>query len=51
MGDDDNYGRLPWVGEFILGSHLNVVATQVEKELAPGWPLLEGGAFGSDLVP
>jgi SIR2-like domain len=49
MGDADNYGRLPWAGEFILGSHLNVVATQVEKELAPGWPLLEGGAFGGDL--
>ena len=50
MGDADNYGRLPWAGEFILESHLNVVATQVEKETtAPGWPLLEGGAFGGDV--
>lgn len=49
MGDADNYGRFPWAGEFMLESHLNVVAQVVEKELAPGWPLLEGGAFGGDL--
>jgi hypothetical protein len=49
MGDADNYGRFPWAGKFILESHLNVVAQVVEKELAPGWPLLEGGAFGGDL--
>jgi hypothetical protein len=42
---DATFGRLPWRGEFLLDSHRHVVA-QVETELAPGWPLLEGGAFG-----
>jgi len=46
--DDTDFGRLPWAGEFLLEEHRNVIA-QVEKELAPGWPLLEGGAFGGDL--
>jgi hypothetical protein len=46
--DDTDFGRLPWKGEFLLEKHRNVIA-QVEKELAPGWPLLEGGAFGGDL--
>jgi hypothetical protein len=48
MGDADDFGRVPWAGEFLLEEHRNVIA-QVEKELAPGWPLLEGGAFGGDL--
>jgi SIR2-like protein len=46
--DGAAFGRLPWTGEFLLEERRNVAA-QVEKELAPGWPLLEGGAFGGDL--
>jgi len=46
--DGPEWGRLPWTGEFLLEEHRGVIA-QVEKELAPGWPLLEGGAFGGDL--
>lgn len=33
--DDNDFGRLPWAGEFLLEEHRNVIA-QVEKELAPG---------------
>ena len=46
--DDAAFGRLPWTGEFLLEEHRNVAA-QVEKEMVPGWSLLEGGAFGGDL--
>jgi hypothetical protein len=46
--DDTASGRQPWAGEFLLEEHRNVAA-QVEKEMVPGWPLLEGGTFGGDL--
>jgi ribosome maturation protein Sdo1 len=46
--DDIAFGRQPWAGEFLLEEHRNVAA-QVEKEMVPVWPLLEGGAFGGDL--
>ena len=46
--DDTAIGPQPWTGEFLLEEHRNV-APQVEKELAPGCPLLEGGAFAGEL--
>ena len=46
--DETAFGDHPWTGEFLLGEHRNV-AVEVEKEVAAGWPLLEGGAFGGDL--
>jgi hypothetical protein len=48
MDATTDFGGIAWAGEFLLEEHRNVAA-QVEKELTPGWPLLEGGAFGGDL--
>ncbi len=48
MDATEDFGRVPWTGEFLHEEHRNVAA-QVEKELTRGWPLLEGGAFGGDL--
>jgi hypothetical protein len=42
----------PWVGEFLLESswgYGNGLATAIEQELTPAWPLLQGGAFEGDL--
>ena len=47
MGDTDESGRFPWPGEFIL--RFQALDALIEKALAPGWPLLEGGAFDGDL--
>ncbi|MEV4451936.1 SIR2 family protein [Streptomyces mirabilis] len=42
----------PWAGEFLLESswgYTNGLATAIEQELTPAWPLLQGGAFEGDL--
>ena len=38
----------PWQGEFLLERRRRI-AVEVEKEIAPGWPLLESNAFDGDL--
>jgi len=44
-----DFRRQPWRGEWLLEERRSVAA-RVAQELAPGWPLLEGGAFGGDLA-
>jgi hypothetical protein len=41
----DDKGNFPWVGEFIVDGRYRQLGDQIEQELAPGWPLLAGGAF------
>jgi hypothetical protein len=38
----------PWAGEFLLESR-RVAIAPASTEVASGWPLLEGGAFGGDV--
>lgn len=38
----------PWYGEFFI-HRFDELAEEIKKEIAPGWPLLEAGAFGGDV--
>ncbi|MFJ9381616.1 SIR2 family protein [Streptomyces sp. NPDC101455] len=52
MDHDDEYRRNPWPGEFFTGEnwgHDSNLATTIEQELTPAWPLLQAGAFSGDL--
>jgi hypothetical protein len=44
-----DFRRQPWRGEWLLEERRSVAA-RIAQELASGWPLLEGGAFGGDLA-
>lgn len=39
---------LPWYGEFLTRGFTEL-AEQIKDEIAPGWPLVEAGAFGGDV--
>jgi hypothetical protein len=43
------HNRHPWQGEFLLERHRSRVVAEVDKEIVPGWQLLESGALGGDL--
>ena len=44
----ENADVAPWHGEFVLHDFMGLAA-RIAAEIAPGWPLLEAGAFGGDV--